>query len=284
MGDDAGVEGPRRAFDDSPVEDQADLGGTAQVDVFADDLLEQVAPGQGPVEHLGARELCLQDGQLGVEARRVVRSGEGIGQAREPLAHQRLDLGCVEFVEDLLQAHRIGTGQYPVVERLKGDPLLGQLPLGVLMAVEADPCGVGEVGGELDEQGAEVLVHQVEVVLVAQPGDLILALSLGKSDHLHSLALGEVADRLDKGMAHRPHQRRRGHLGPAVDLEEGRHPAAGLQHGLVQVQVQPVDPFDVQNDLPLQQFAHGLSYHDSRPRLTSWLHATRRFARLLTEV
>jgi len=159
LGNDAGVEGPRRALVDSPVEDQADLGGTAQVEVFADDLLEQVAPGQGAVEYLGACELCFQDGQLGVETGRMVCGGEGIGQAREPLAHHRLDLDLVEFVEDLLQAHRVGTGQHPVVQRLEGVPFLGQLPLGVLMAVEADPCGVGEVGGELDEQRSEVLVH-----------------------------------------------------------------------------------------------------------------------------
>jgi hypothetical protein len=65
-------------------------------------------------------------------------------------------------------------------------------------------------------------------------------------------------------------------------LEEGRHPAAGLQHGLVQIQVQPVDPFDVQDDVPLQHLTHGLSYHDRRPRLTLWRQAIRRFARLPT--
>lgn len=52
--DDSGVEGPRPAFDDSPVENQADLGRTAQVAVFADNLIERMAPGQGPVEDLGA--------------------------------------------------------------------------------------------------------------------------------------------------------------------------------------------------------------------------------------
>ena len=197
------------------------------------------------------------------------------------------------------------------------------------MAVEADPSGVGEVGGELDEQGAEVLVHQVEVVVVAHhcaagepgigltgvdadllddaeggepflrradvehalggteglealAGDVVLALPLVKGDDLNPLAFGEVMDRPDEGMGHRRHQRGRCHLGPPMALEEGRHPTAGLQHGLVQVQVQPVDPFDVQDDLPLQHLTHRLSYHDRRPRLTPWLQATRRFARLPT--
>ena len=211
----------------------------------------------------------------------------------------------------------------------KAIPSQGPLSLGVLMAVEADPCGVGEVGGELDEQRAEVLVHQVEVVVVAHhraagkpgigltgvhadpfgdaeggepflrradvehalggteglealAGDLVLALPLLKGDDLHPLVLGEVMDCLNEGMGHGCHQRGRGHLGPPMALEEGRHPTAGLQHGLVQVQVQPVDPFDVQDDLPLQHLTHGLSYHDRRPRLTLWRQATRRFARLPT--
>ena len=64
LGDDAGVERARRAFANPPLEDQADLGRSPQIEVFADDRLEQVTPGQGPVEHLGAGELRLQDGQL----------------------------------------------------------------------------------------------------------------------------------------------------------------------------------------------------------------------------
>jgi hypothetical protein len=32
------------------------------------------------------------------------------------------------------------------------------------VTIEADPRGVGEVGGELDEQRAEVLVHQAEIL------------------------------------------------------------------------------------------------------------------------
>jgi len=37
--------------------------------------------------------------------------------------------------------------------------------------------------------------------------------------------------------------------------------------GLVEIQIQAVDPFDVQRDLFCQQLAHGLSYHDCRPRV-----------------
>ena len=45
-------------------------------------------------------------------------------------------------------------------------PFLGQLPLDVLVAVDAQLGVVGEVGAELEEERAEVLVEAVEVELV----------------------------------------------------------------------------------------------------------------------
>ena len=71
----------RRAFVDPPLKDQADFGRATQIDVLANDLLEQVASAQGSVEDLRAGEFRLQDGQLGVEAGGVILRGEGIGQA-----------------------------------------------------------------------------------------------------------------------------------------------------------------------------------------------------------
>jgi hypothetical protein len=101
----------------------------------------------------------LQDGQLGIEAGRVV-GGERIGQTGEPIGHQRRDLGLIEFAEDLLQAQRVFTGEDPVVQCLEGDLFLGQLPLGIRVVVETDPGGVGEVGGKLDEQRRKSSVTQ----------------------------------------------------------------------------------------------------------------------------
>ena len=46
---------------DPAVEDQLHLVGPAEVQVLADDLLEEDAAVQRPVEHLGQRELGLQD-------------------------------------------------------------------------------------------------------------------------------------------------------------------------------------------------------------------------------
>ena len=220
----------------------------------------------------------------------------------------------------MLQTGRIGTAEHPIVQRLEGDSLLGQLPLGILMAIEAYPCRVGEIGGELDKERPEVIIDQVEVVVVthhraaAEPGkghaafteplgdtkagelllcladeqhalawresgqallgDIILALALGKGDDLNALAFGKVVDRLDIGMTHRTHQRGRGYLGTTMSFEEGRDPRTGLQHGLVQIQIHPVDSFDIQCYLLCEQLTDGLSYHDCRPRLTFWLYAT----------
>ena len=81
LSNDAGIEHTRRAFGNPPLEDQADLGRATQIDVLANDLLEQVASAQGSVEDLRAGEFRLQDGQLGVEAGGVILRGEGIGQA-----------------------------------------------------------------------------------------------------------------------------------------------------------------------------------------------------------
>jgi hypothetical protein len=60
LGHDAGVEGSRRAFGDPPLEDQADFRRVTQIEVLPDDLLEEMACGQGPVEDLGPGELRLQ--------------------------------------------------------------------------------------------------------------------------------------------------------------------------------------------------------------------------------
>ena len=65
-----------------------------------------------------------------------------------------------------LQAFGIGAAQDAVVERLVGDAPLRQLPLEVLVPVDAQLGAVGEVRAE-PQEGAEVLVHRAEVEVVA---------------------------------------------------------------------------------------------------------------------
>ena len=62
----------------------------------------------------------------------------------------------------------------------------------------------------------------------------------------------------------RGQQHRRGDLGPAMGLEEGRHCAARLQPWLIPVEIQPIDPFEVQGDMLREQLSDGLLYPDCR--------------------
>ena len=81
----------------------------------------------------------------------------------QPLASQGVDLGRPQTIADLLQAVGIGTSADAVVQSLKGDIFLGQLPLGVFVPIDAELGIVGEVGAELEKEQAEVLVDAIEV-------------------------------------------------------------------------------------------------------------------------
>lgn len=83
-----------------------------------------------------------------------------MGQNPQPLAQQRVDLGGPETVADRLQPVHIVDGGEPVVQRGEPDPGLGGLAFGPLVAVDAQLGGVGEVGAELDEERAEILIDQ----------------------------------------------------------------------------------------------------------------------------
>jgi len=91
---------------------------------------------------------------------------EGVGQIVQPLADQALDLDGAKSVGDLLKPGGINAAQEAVVQGFVGDALLGQLALGVLVAVEVQLGVVREVGAELQEEWSEVPVHAVEVVMV----------------------------------------------------------------------------------------------------------------------
>ena len=96
VGDDPGAEPSRgrvRALAEQvAVEDQPDLVGAADVQVVADHLLEEHPPRHGPVQHLGQRELGLQDRDVVAVPGGPVGVGERVRQDRQPLVQQRLDL------------------------------------------------------------------------------------------------------------------------------------------------------------------------------------------------
>jgi hypothetical protein len=159
-----------RPVKDPPVEDQAGAVRAAQVEVVVDQLVEEDPPGQRPVQHLGEGELGLQHGDVVLVAGGLVVGGERVRQPSQPLEHQRLDLLRAQPVTDGLHRARVGHRGEGVVQRRDPDAGLGRLPLGVLVAVEAHLRVVREVGGELDEERAEVGVHRVDVELVDHRG------------------------------------------------------------------------------------------------------------------
>jgi len=161
-----GAEPPRCAPADPAIEDQRHLAGPTDVQVLSDDLLEEDAPGHRPIQHLRQRELGLQDRHAVAVAGAAITPIERMGQPRQPLAQQPVDLLVVQPIADALQRLGVGTGQHAVVQRLERDAALAQLALGVLVAVDAKLGVVGEVRTELQEEGTEVLVDAVEVVVV----------------------------------------------------------------------------------------------------------------------
>lgn len=161
-----GAEPPRCAPADPAIEDQRHLAGPTDVQVLSDDLLEEDAPGHRPIQHLRQRELGLQDRHAVAVAGAAITPIERMGQPRQPLAQQPVDLLVVQSIADALQRLGVGAGQHPVVQRLELDATLAQLALGVLVAVDAQLGVVGEVRAELQEERAEVLVDAVEVVVV----------------------------------------------------------------------------------------------------------------------
>ena len=171
-GDDAGAEPARRGVLapalDAPVEDQGNLVRAADVQVVADDLLEEDPPGGRRVQDLGEGELGLQDGQLIAVAGRDVAGGERVRQDAQPLAQQRVDVRRGEPVAEGLQRAGVLARGEAVVQGLEADPGPGGLPLGPFMAVDAQLGGIGEVGAELDEERAEVRIDAIEIEVVDQ--------------------------------------------------------------------------------------------------------------------
>ncbi len=135
-------------------------------------LLEEDPPGHRPVQHLGQRELGLQDRDVVAVAGGPVLGGERVWQDRQPLAQQAVDLLGAQPVADGLHRGRVVDSGEAVVQRGEPDTGLGHLPFGVLVAVEAQPGAVGKVGAELEEERAEVGVEAVEVPLVDHRGGL----------------------------------------------------------------------------------------------------------------
>src|SRR5580658_9806521 len=74
--DDAGAERSWRPAADLAIEDQAHFLGATEIEVLADHLFEEQAAMHGPIEHLGQRELGLQDRDIVAIAGGPISTGE----------------------------------------------------------------------------------------------------------------------------------------------------------------------------------------------------------------
>ena len=81
-----------RGGSDGGVEDETDLIGAADVEVVADDLLEEDPTRDRCVEHLGQGELGLQDRHVVAVAGGPIGAVNGCGESGQPLALQRIDI------------------------------------------------------------------------------------------------------------------------------------------------------------------------------------------------
>lgn len=104
------------------VEDPAGLLGSPDVEVVVQDLLEEDPPRPPAVEHLGQRELGLQNREFVAAAGGLIGVGEWIGQDPQPRAQQRLDVLGPEAVTDLLEPLHVVDRSEPVVQRGEADP------------------------------------------------------------------------------------------------------------------------------------------------------------------
>jgi hypothetical protein len=143
--------------------DQLHLFRSAQIDVFADELLEELAPVVRAVPDLSERELRLPEGEFIADTGLAVGGRIRMREPLEPLAEEALDLRRPETVTDPLRGLEVGAGEEPIVERLEGDAALRQLAFQILVAVEAELGRIGKIGAELEEERAEVPVVAVEV-------------------------------------------------------------------------------------------------------------------------
>lgn len=115
-------------------------------------------------------------------------------------AEERPDGAGAEPVADGLQADRVVAGRDPVGQLGEPDPGVNGLAFGPLVTVDPDLDRVREVGTDLDERRAEVVIPEVELVaghppvgLVEREPHRLAVTTLGRGEHV--LVLLRYSDR-----------------------------------------------------------------------------------------
>ena len=82
------------------VEDELHLVGTPKIQILTDDIFKQDAAAERSVQDLSQGELGLQNGDVIAIAGGTVFRREWMGQERQPLAQQIIDLGWAKSITD----------------------------------------------------------------------------------------------------------------------------------------------------------------------------------------
>jgi hypothetical protein len=99
-------------------------------------------------------------------------------------------------------------------------------------------------------------------ILQAPLSLVIFTLTRLEAHHLQGVLLGKLVNVRHKCLAHRRHQGGGSDERATMLLEEGRYPTTGLQHGLIGIEIEAIDTFNVQSDLIFQQLTQILVYHN----------------------
>src|SRR6266545_7883798 len=108
---DAGTKRARRVAAHLAAEQELDSIGATEVEILAQQLLEELAPVKGPIEDLGEAHLDLPDGEPVAVSGGAVVAREWMGQTSEPAAKEFLDVLGRELIAQSLQLAGIGAGQ-----------------------------------------------------------------------------------------------------------------------------------------------------------------------------
>jgi len=151
---------------ESTWKEQPDPIGAAEVEVVANDGLEEVAALHRTVKDLRETDFELTQGDAVIVAGSSVLRAQRPGQAVGPPVKELLQILGPELITQGLQPGGIGAREEAVVETGERDPGAAQLLFHPLVPVQADLDGIRHIRPNFEERRAPVQILDIEVVMV----------------------------------------------------------------------------------------------------------------------